>query len=157
MGEPVALKILNKKKIKELGILNRVKREIKIMKKLKHHPHIIYLYEVIDTTSDIFLALELARGGDLYTKMVNQGKVSLKLFKLIFSILFIRLTNKRASASSDSLLAPSSTHTSVESRTEILSLRIFFWIKISRILRLPTSDSVIRCTMVRACKHRVVH
>ena len=44
---------------------DRVKREVKIMKKLQH-PHIIYLYQVIDTPSDIFLVLELAKGGGMY-------------------------------------------------------------------------------------------
>ena len=77
IGEYVAFKILNKKKIKELGMREKVKREIKVMRKLKHHPHIIYLLDVIDTASDIFLALELANGGDFYNYIANHGKVSL--------------------------------------------------------------------------------
>lgn len=77
IGEHVAFKILNKKKIKELGMRDKVKREIRVMRKLKHHPHIIYLFDVIDTASDIFLALELASGGDFYTHLANHGKVSL--------------------------------------------------------------------------------
>ena len=43
LGELVAFKILNKHKIKKLGMQEKVKREIKAMKKL-HHPHIICLY-----------------------------------------------------------------------------------------------------------------
>ena len=53
-----------------------MKREIKAMKKL-HHPHIICLYQVLDTSSDIFLALELATGGELYDRITSYGKVSI--------------------------------------------------------------------------------
>ena len=61
----VAIKILNKRKIKSLGMLDKIKREIKILK-LFSHPHIIKLYEYIDTPSDIFVVLEFASGGELF-------------------------------------------------------------------------------------------
>lgn len=61
----VAIKILNKRKIKSLGMLDKIKREIKILK-LFSHPHIIKLYEFIDTPSDIFVVLEYASGGELF-------------------------------------------------------------------------------------------
>ena len=76
IGEPVAFKVLNKHKIRKLGMQEKVKREVKAMKKLQH-PHIVCLYQVIDTQSDIFLALELAAGGDLYDRICSHGKVSL--------------------------------------------------------------------------------
>lgn len=75
IGEPVAFKILNKLKIRKLGMQEKVKREVKAMKKLQH-PHIVSLYQVIDTHSDIFLALELASGGDMYDRICSHGKVS---------------------------------------------------------------------------------
>ena len=34
IGEPVALKVLNKQKIRKLGMQEKVKREVKAMKKL---------------------------------------------------------------------------------------------------------------------------
>ena len=75
IDEAVALKVLNKRKVCKLGMQEKVKREVKAMKKLQH-PHIICLYQVIDTTSDIFLALELANGGDMYDRICTHGKVS---------------------------------------------------------------------------------
>jgi 5'-AMP-activated protein kinase, catalytic alpha subunit len=44
---------------------SQVSREIKILKFVSH-PNIIKLYEVLDTTSDIFVVMEMARGGELY-------------------------------------------------------------------------------------------
>ena len=57
----------------------KVKREIKAMKKL-NHPHIIHLYEVIDVTSDIFLVLEMANGGDLFDTITTNSKVSCRSY-----------------------------------------------------------------------------
>lgn len=72
---PVAIKVLNKNKIRKLGMQDRVKREIKMMKKLQH-PHIISLYQVIDTPSDIFLVLELASAGTLFDHIEQSVIVS---------------------------------------------------------------------------------
>ena len=73
-GEPVALKILNKHKIRELRMEEKVKREINALKLLQH-PHIICLYQVINWKTDYFLVLELASGGDMYDRILEQGKV----------------------------------------------------------------------------------
>jgi 5'-AMP-activated protein kinase catalytic alpha subunit len=43
----------------------KVRREINILK-LSKHPHIIRLYEVIDTPTDIFVIMEYVSGGELY-------------------------------------------------------------------------------------------
>ena len=40
--EKVAIKVINKSKVKSLEVWNRVKREIKLQK-LFHHPHLIRL------------------------------------------------------------------------------------------------------------------
>jgi len=72
----VAVKILNKRKIKTLGMFDKIKREIKILK-LFNHPHIIKLYEFIDTPSDIFVILEYAAGGELFDLISRKEKVSI--------------------------------------------------------------------------------
>ena len=64
-GHKVAIKILNKKKIKQMGVFEKVKREIKVLRRF-NHPHIIKHFEFIDTTSDIFIVLEYAAGGELF-------------------------------------------------------------------------------------------
>lgn len=47
-GEKVAIKILEKQRIKEVADVERVTREIHILKLIRH-PNIIQLYEIIET------------------------------------------------------------------------------------------------------------
>ncbi|PKI72143.1 hypothetical protein CRG98_007462 [Punica granatum] len=71
-GCKVAIKILNRRKIRENGMDQKVEREIKISKMLVH-PHIIRLYEVIETATDIYMVMEFAERGDLCDYiMMNQ-------------------------------------------------------------------------------------
>lgn len=71
----MAVKILNKAKIKQLGMEEKVQREINILH-LCTHPHIIRLYEVIDTPTDIFLVNEYVSGGELFDYIVSKGRLS---------------------------------------------------------------------------------
>jgi serine/threonine protein kinase len=74
-GHKVAVKILNKAKIKQLGMEEKVQREINILH-LCTHPHIIRLYEVLDTPTDIFLVNEYVSGGELFDYIVSKGRLS---------------------------------------------------------------------------------
>eukprot|EP00871_Galdieria_phlegrea_P005700 jgi/Galph1/617/GphlegSOOS_G5402.1 len=74
-GKKVAVKILNRQKIKSLGMSEKVQREIKILK-LFNHPHIVRLYEVIDTPTDIFVVTEYISGGELFDFIVERGRLS---------------------------------------------------------------------------------
>lgn len=58
-NEPVAIKILEKEKIKDRADIERVTREINILKKTRH-PHVIQLYEIIETSRQLFLIMEYA-------------------------------------------------------------------------------------------------
>jgi 5'-AMP-activated protein kinase, catalytic alpha subunit len=51
-----------------------VKREIKILR-LFMHPHIIRLYEVIDTPADIYVVMEYVKCGELFDYIVEKGKL----------------------------------------------------------------------------------
>jgi hypothetical protein len=62
--EKLAVKILEKARIKKTEDLIRVKREIHILSKL-NHPNLIQLYEVIETKCYYFLIMEYARHGEL--------------------------------------------------------------------------------------------
>jgi len=53
----VAVKILNRQKIKSLDVVGKIRREIQNLK-LFRHPHIIKLYQVISTPTDIFMVMD---------------------------------------------------------------------------------------------------
>jgi serine/threonine protein kinase len=78
-GHKVAVKILNRQKIKSSQMDVKIGREIKILK-LFRHPHIIRLYEVIETPTEIFLVMEYVDGGELFEYIVSRGRVCV-LFK----------------------------------------------------------------------------
>ncbi|KAL5039005.1 Protein kinase [Batrachochytrium dendrobatidis] len=67
------MKIVNRRKIANLDMATRLKREVQYLKLLRH-PHIIKLYEVITTPTDIILVMEYA-GGELFNYIVEKGKM----------------------------------------------------------------------------------
>ena len=68
------MKILNRQKIKSLDVVGKIRREIQNLK-LFRHPHIIKLYQVISTPTDIFMVMEYVCGGELFDYIVKHGKV----------------------------------------------------------------------------------
>lgn len=70
----VAVKILNRQKIKSLDVVGKIRREIQNLK-LFRHPHIIKLYQVISTPTDIFMIMEFVSGGELFDYIVKHGKL----------------------------------------------------------------------------------
>eukprot|EP00960_Hanusia_phi_P026118 746082-Hanusia_phi.AAC.2 len=91
-GIKVAIKVLNKKKVQALDMNDKVDvvlvlarcvlfvamtvwREINVLK-LFSHPHIIRLYEVIDTPTDIYVIMEYVSGGELFDYIVAKGRLS---------------------------------------------------------------------------------
>lgn len=73
-GNKVAIKILNRKKIKQMDMEEKVRREIKILR-LFMHPHIIRLYEVIETPNDIYVVMEYVESGELFDYIVEKGRL----------------------------------------------------------------------------------
>lgn len=53
----------------------KIRREIKILK-LFRHPHIIRLYETIETPKEIFLVMEYVSGGELFDYIVKRGRLA---------------------------------------------------------------------------------
>ena len=57
-----------------LDVAEKIRREIQILK-LFRHPHIIKLYEVISTPTDIFMIMEYVSGGELFDYIGEEGGV----------------------------------------------------------------------------------
>ena len=62
--QKVAIKILDKGRIKDESDITRIQREIDIFMKLSH-PNIVALYEVIEKENQLFFVMEYAENGDL--------------------------------------------------------------------------------------------
>lgn len=81
--DKVAIKILDKTKLDQ-KTQKLLSREISSMEKL-HHPNIIRLYEVVEMLTRLHLVMEYAGGGELYTKITMEGKLSDIDSKIVFS------------------------------------------------------------------------
>ena len=72
--ENVAIKILKKSRIKNKEDYDRIVREIKILKKIRH-PHLIQLYEIHEAEKELFFVMEQANGGELYDYIVKNERI----------------------------------------------------------------------------------
>ncbi|KAK4477596.1 hypothetical protein RD792_016832 [Penstemon davidsonii] len=79
----VAVKILNRKKIKNMDMEEKVRREIKILR-LFMHPHIIRLYEVVETHADIYVVMEYVKSGELFDYIVEKGRLQEEEARVFF-------------------------------------------------------------------------
>ncbi|XP_055632333.1 SNF-related serine/threonine-protein kinase [Toxorhynchites rutilus septentrionalis] len=71
-GEKVAVKVIEKTKLDDISRAHLF-QEVRCMK-LVQHPHVVRLYEVIDTQTKLYLILELGDGGDLYDYIMRHDK-----------------------------------------------------------------------------------
>ena len=74
-GQAVAIKMINKDKVTKVGLVEQIKREISVMRLVKH-PNVLQLFEVMATKSRIYFVLEYAKGGELFDKIVKAGRFS---------------------------------------------------------------------------------
>jgi 5'-AMP-activated protein kinase catalytic alpha subunit len=72
-GERVAIKVLDKEKIQKQNMGAQIKKEISIMKMVKHD-YVVQLKEVLASRTKIFIVLELITGGELFDKIVAEGR-----------------------------------------------------------------------------------
>ncbi|RVX03153.1 CBL-interacting protein kinase 18 [Vitis vinifera] len=69
-GQSVAIKVIDKEKIFKVGLIDQTKREISVMKLVKH-PNVIQFYEVMATKTKIYFVMEYAKGGELFNKVAK--------------------------------------------------------------------------------------
>uniref|UniRef100_A0AAY5F5Z5 non-specific serine/threonine protein kinase n=1 Tax=Electrophorus electricus TaxID=8005 RepID=A0AAY5F5Z5_ELEEL len=72
----VAIKIVDKTQLDDEN-LKKIFREVQIMKMLRH-PHIIRLYQVMETERMIYLVTEYASGGEIFDHLVAHGRMAEK-------------------------------------------------------------------------------
>ncbi|XP_052875152.1 CBL-interacting serine/threonine-protein kinase 20-like isoform X13 [Gossypium arboreum] len=72
-GLSCAIKIIDKEKIMKGGLIDQIKREISVMRLVKH-PNVVRLYEVMASKLKIYFVMEYVKGGELFGK-VTKGKL----------------------------------------------------------------------------------
>ncbi|XP_061102539.1 serine/threonine-protein kinase DCLK2-like isoform X4 [Conger conger] len=70
-GKEFALKIIDKAKCS--GKEHLIENEVAVLRRVKH-PNIIMLIEEVDTPSDLYLVMELVKGGDLFDAITSSTK-----------------------------------------------------------------------------------
>lgn len=83
-GAQRAVKIILKPKLENI---NRLKREILIMKRLDH-PNIIKLFEVFEDTNYLYFVMEICTGGELFDRIIKRGHFSERYAAVIMKQVF---------------------------------------------------------------------
>ncbi|XP_017271823.1 serine/threonine-protein kinase DCLK1 isoform X2 [Kryptolebias marmoratus] len=94
-GREYALKIISKDKCK--GKEHMIQSEVSILRRVKH-PNIVLLIEEMDTHSELYLVMELVKGGDLFDAITSSNKyterdASCMLFNLASAIKYLHSLN----------------------------------------------------------------
>lgn len=86
-NECVAIKVIDKEKILKVGLIAHIKREISILRRVRH-PNIVQLYEVMATKAKIYFVMEYVKGGELFNKVAKgrlKEEVARKYFQQLIS------------------------------------------------------------------------
>ncbi|XP_061638796.1 serine/threonine-protein kinase DCLK1b isoform X1 [Phyllopteryx taeniolatus] len=94
-GREYALKIISKDKCR--GKEHMIQSEVSILRRVKH-PNIVLLIEEMDTGNEIYLVMELVKGGDLFDAITSSSKyterdASCMLFNLASAIKYLHGLN----------------------------------------------------------------
>ncbi|WOL16622.1 hypothetical protein Cni_G25410 [Canna indica] len=82
-GQSVALKVLSKPKLLNSGLAGNVRREIFAMRRLRHS-NILRLLDVLASRSCIYLVLEFAKGGELFSCVSARGRLPEEVARQLF-------------------------------------------------------------------------
>ncbi|XP_075055099.1 serine/threonine-protein kinase DCLK1 isoform X2 [Mixophyes fleayi] len=94
-GREYALKIINKSKCR--GKEHMIQNEVSILRRVKH-PNIVLLIEEMDMPSELYLVMELVKGGDLFDAITSTNKYTERdangmLYNLMSAIKYLHSLN----------------------------------------------------------------
>ncbi|PON75474.1 Serine/threonine protein kinase [Parasponia andersonii] len=71
--QPVAVKIISKAKMTTAIAIEDVRREVKILKALSGHKHLVKFYDAYEDANNVYIVMELCEGGELLDKILSRG------------------------------------------------------------------------------------
>ncbi|CAN1164758.1 CDPK-related kinase 4 [Linum perenne] len=72
-GESVAVKVISKAKMTTAIAIEDVRREVKILKSLCGHKHMIKFHDAFEDANNVYIVMELCEGGELLDRILSRG------------------------------------------------------------------------------------
>ncbi|KAL4325560.1 hypothetical protein GQ457_11G032330 [Hibiscus cannabinus] len=72
-GQSVAIKIISKAKMTTAISVEDVRREVKILKALSGHKHMIKFHDAFEDANNVYIVMELCEGGELLDRILSRG------------------------------------------------------------------------------------
>ncbi|XP_047952094.1 CDPK-related kinase 3-like [Salvia hispanica] len=70
---PLAVKIISKPKMTTAISIEDVRREVKILKALSGHRHLVRFYDACEDANNVYIIMELCEGGELLDRILSKG------------------------------------------------------------------------------------
>ncbi|KAJ8529326.1 hypothetical protein K7X08_036161 [Anisodus acutangulus] len=70
---PIAVKIISKAKMTTAISIEDVRREVKILKALSGHKHLVKFHDACEDANNVYIAMELCEGGELLDRILSRG------------------------------------------------------------------------------------
>ncbi|KAE7999311.1 hypothetical protein FH972_003755 [Carpinus fangiana] len=71
--QSVAVKIISKSKMTTAISIEDVRREVKILKALSGHKHLVKFHDACEDANNVYIVMELCEGGELLDKILSRG------------------------------------------------------------------------------------
>ncbi|XP_050387559.1 CDPK-related kinase 3 [Argentina anserina] len=71
--KPLAVKIISKAKMTTAISIEDVRREVKILKALSGHKHLVKFYDACEDANNVYIIMELCEGGELLDRILSRG------------------------------------------------------------------------------------
>ncbi|GAB4861548.1 Cyclin-dependent kinase 4 [Ancistrocladus abbreviatus] len=71
--QTLAVKIISKAKMTTAISIEDVRREVKILKALSGHKHLVKFYDACEDTNNVYIVMELCEGGELLDRILSRG------------------------------------------------------------------------------------
>ncbi|KAI4328961.1 hypothetical protein L6164_021271 [Bauhinia variegata] len=71
--QPLAVKIISKAKMTTAIAIEDVRREVKILKSLSGHHHLVKFHDACEDANNVYIVMELCEGGELLDRILSRG------------------------------------------------------------------------------------